>query len=723
MKKYAPLTASTSVLLSLGFILTQGCALQFNKPLGNTLDATTDTVSTATCAVADSTLLVQETYPTYTRWNDYVRRVDPSTACSATDAGAGGYQNCIHAGERRKVELPSAITSCDGITAQDALGAFKWRCDDSTDPVYVYSYSLNDGKGLADLIDPATGTTFLPNSVSVFVNGCEKYKTTRTAAWWTNTLSVAPGLSASGTQTLSFAYRIYTIPEGSSASTDGFIFGADGVAVVTLGDETLSKYGSVKNHFVTVSNQNFAWIEGRFDGAPAVGVMRPDFGIQLNGTTIFSRIHKVWIRGADDIGIQLNSNVRNNLITDSVVESTTYNSGGDNAVDMAVASWGGTSYNTFHKLRAVNQLAGDGVVDYGTGNIWNKISVSNIQTNKGFTTAGCCGGPDGAITELAVMGTYGSGIELGVANNTIGHFTVLHASPSTTNNVNIAGANISLFGGLSLVPSGTRYAYSFGNISGSQLFRSASYTTNSREIAMSGAVVGNDDNRVDRGLWVSSTGCAEAGTGPLGNWLEHNSCNYGSATPVIPPDATTLNMENVILGRVTSDADSPHSTGVAYDDITDFSSLSSLYRGWGKYVSAQAAELHTNHAGPCLSGNDCGIYDVRFSSNASAVSNVNGTFSASACPSSVDASIATNVMTDKATSPRTFLLNAVEILLDDIGNDNGLCESNESCIFAPHVGAYLGEGDYENNGKCEYAGGNGVVNYVIYGYPTTEVAE
>jgi hypothetical protein len=41
---------------------------------------------------------------------------------------------------------------------------------------------------------------------------------------------------------------------------------------------------------------------------------------------------------------------------------------------------------------------------------------------------------------------------------------------------------------------------------------------------------------------------------------------------------------------------------------------------------------------------------------------------------------------------KTFLIHAIEIDNDEIGNDNGLCESGERCISAPNIGAYQGEG-------------------------------
>lgn len=37
--------------------------------------------------------------------------------------------------------------------------------------------------------------------------------------------------------------------------------------------------------------------------------------------------------------------------------------------------------------------------------------------------------------------------------------------------------------------------------------------------------------------------------------------------------------------------------------------------------------------------------------------------------------------------------NAFEVANDAIGNDNGLCEDNETCVYAPNVGSYQGHGD------------------------------
>ena len=45
-----------------------------------------------------------------------------------------------------------------------------------------------------------------------------------------------------------------------------------------------------------------------------------------------------------------------------------------------------------------------------------------------------------------------------------------------------------------------------------------------------------------------------------------------------------------------------------------------------------------------------------------------------------------------------FLRNASELLGDGLGNENGLCESFELCVYSPNIGAYQGEGTFTDIG-------------------------
>ncbi len=62
------------------------------------------------------------------------------------------------------------------------------------------------------------------------------------------------------------------------------------------------------------------------------------------------------------------------------------------------------------------------------------------------------------------------------------------------------------------------------------------------------------------------------------------------------------------------------------------------------------------------------------------------------------------------------LANAIEVMGDSIGNDNGLCESNEDCLYTPNFGTYQGHGTLTT---CAYNdGGGSVTGVTMYGYPS-----
>jgi hypothetical protein len=124
--------------------------------------------------------------------------------------------------------------------------------------------------------------------------------------------------------------------------------------------------------------------------------------------------------------------------------------------------------------------------------------------------------------------------------------------------------------------------------------------------------------------------------------------------------------------------------------------------------------------GRCGGGN-CQIFDLRLRSGDTIFRNVNGAFAAnSTCPASVHGD---QVITDGvAPTPNKFLAHAQEIIDDAFGDNDGLCESNESCVYSPNIGIYQGEGDYTSH-KCTFVdGGAGNVSGVtMYGYPVNGV--
>ncbi|MCM2279142.1 MAG: hypothetical protein NDJ89_13785, partial [Oligoflexia bacterium] len=177
-----------------------------------------------------------------------------------------------------------------------------------------------------------------------------------------------------------------------------------------------------------------------------------------------------------------------------------------------------------------------------------------------------------------------------------------------------------------------------------------------------------------------------------------------------------------LVGQLTSDdaINSSDNNGVmSFASILDWVGFENLFRGWGNGGAFPGAASR----GQCTSGT-CQIWDFRLKSTDTFARNVTGDglsansdfLAGQSCPAFLGGNV---VSIDRRTSPRTFLRNAMEILADGIGNDNGVCESNESCLYAPNFGAYQGEGDPSGN-ECTFQAGT-LSGIRIYGYPTNGI--
>jgi len=189
-------------------------------------------------------------------WNDYVTGSSFANA-NDTACDAASSPSCIHGGEVRMVEV-TGRTSCAGLTATDALGAFNWVCDASTSPVRMVSTGLADGKYLSNLIDFTT-PAFIENSVTVFLNSAE-FGNTPASEWWGNPLVInntgnSIDINVSGTISLVTANP-----------SNNYDFFNDKLALVIQPDVTMmsgSGFGVVNNN----SGHNYFWIEGKIDAS------------------------------------------------------------------------------------------------------------------------------------------------------------------------------------------------------------------------------------------------------------------------------------------------------------------------------------------------------------------------------------------------------------------------------------------------------------------------
>jgi hypothetical protein len=629
-------------------------------------------------------ITVEPVFPGHAAWNDYVRKTDVTkpahlqaeVACGGFEPGR--YAACIHGGELKKATVGCA-TSCAGLQAADTLGVFDWRCEDQSGGVVFYSAGFRKGRGLSQLVG---STGFLPNALTVSQAGAT-IATSQAGAWWPNAVLPLPDSGA-----LSQAGAVYVL--AASHASSGFSIDADRVALVTLPGAVLSSSGataSCKGTYrapVCAEAKKFLWLEGDFElsGADRLHL----------DTSTFSRVHNLRAFGGET-GLGLDE-CRAVLVSDSRFERNT-------AYGLDV---GGGSENTFVRVYSANN-GEHGVREAGDRDVYSDFS-GTAHLFYGFWCDNC---DDLTVTNLFTAANREWGFR-GPGNN------------ATLLNVTSAGNGGS---GIYLIGLETTAAQIATIANGNDGLEINNFGLEARNTFQTIAAVSNENDGVslngtatsfgDR-LWVGGNGGdnCDVPPGEATNTIDQ-TCAHGGGLATAPLFA---DLSGAFVGRIVGDdSDNASDQGgqCLFAALNDWSHFSSPMRVWGRSAATALPESGTR--GRCDSGT-CQIWDWRPRASDTVLRGANGTFTAgAACPESVDGDRAlANNKALSGTTPDVFLVAATEIMLDGVGDDDGLCESNEACVFAPNIGAYQGEGALL--GPCTFK--NGVVkNVTMYGYTIT----
>jgi hypothetical protein len=199
--------------------------------------------------------------------------------------------------------------------------------------------------------------------------------------------------------------------------------------------------------------------------------------------------------------------------------------------------------------------------------------------------------------------------------------------------------------------------------------------------------------------------CTVLGSGSSG--LTHQTCAGSAAT--LTKGASVLGS---IVGLV-ADATNPNgASGAAnYDTITSFTTFDSDTR---RFIRAGAGFPDLTARGPCTGTASCTILDLALKSTDTLLRNRNALptgndvrthewFIANDAPADqaeCDARVPGSLFV-AATPNRcdsVFLKHAWELLEDGVGDNDGLCESNETCEVARNIGGYQGHGPFVSAG-------------------------
>ncbi|WP_041948411.1 Ig-like domain-containing protein [Turneriella parva] len=650
-------------------------------------DAAGNAMTTTQVSLTASAGVFTALYPTNgLNWMDYIRNNGTtvfnanSTACTGSETG--GYYKCLHGGAMRVESLPTGNTDCTGVTAIDSLDAFNWVCDTSTNPVRMVSTALNETKNLSDLIDWGTcgGTDLSPckwkqMTLRIFRNGNE-IKVTPPRYWAANNIvrRVVSGIPVS----LNTSGTIHVIMTNTDAT---FSISAKNALVVQSGSKVAN---TTNNPVVGGGSADFSWIEGEFEQQNTGNAC-----FRVGGK--FQVVRNASARGLNSPSFRIQTSADNVLLFNTAVG---YSPSSENYL------LDSPNYATLTKIRGANTT----VKLFDTGGTGSVI----------HNALGIGAGSQGIAAT--------SGINVTVLNSTVGMLTGAGFTGSATN----GGGVLMNFLSAQTGSSGITQA----NTKFSHLNIAAAHA------ATSGVLVQNTAAHYWGGLlrFGSNTGknCDTSATTATLAGLVDTTCANGGAS-----DATFtsgITMAGTFVGRVTTNdaVNTSDTNGTApFASGNNWLNFANDYRLWGKDGTAIT---DSTTRGSCTSGT-CRIWDMRLTSTdtgaggAAVAYNVNALpygnqayshawYSATAptAQSSCDNYAAigstfvasggacsypgykTNSACTGATGNwsaakcvSTFIPNATEFIGDGVGNENGLCESNEVCLFTPNIGAYQGE--------------------------------
>ncbi len=692
-------------------------------------------------------LSVQPYFSNAPNWNDYVKNDhasnDPllagNVACVGTETG-GYFQACVHGGEYRKTVV-TGVSSCAGLTAQDQLGAFTWVCRDGAgygNTATFISKRLKSDKGLQHLL-ASSGLDFEDNRVSVYSGATLIAQSPLENTWWTNTIEALPNNSGGGDSVVALngSGKIYTL--AASRATQGYNIDADKIAVVILPGAVLSYGGSATNNYSSGTGEiagaderavlasgtaKFLWIEGDVDG---------EGGTNDAHASVYFRYARFYVARLMEI-----------------------RGGSSSQANFSSSHNGHLSHIRTDNYRAPDPSSNDGLVVYASDGVWTNDIMGGRRGAAFFFASG----DNHRIRRIKGNGN----VSVYTSNSLVSDVMIYNSDMgfSFYNNSNNTAVNIAVIGGGSY-PLRFPYGANRMTVKNVTLLNTSNvgiyFQDNGNYNTVVNAVVANNQNRAvsfysSQNNILSQIAMAHLTGAASGVLMDTTSDNIfrdnlileaGAACSIINGGSnqgldgscnpngistatrhTGMSFASSFVGKIASDdatnlADSSGASSFANVTATSWLDLlrfDQFLRGWARAGSAPFPD--SSHLGDTGSA-ALHIWDLRLSSSDTvlrdttvAVTSANAPFvNGAACPAHLHGNV---VITDQQTSPNTFLIHATELIEDDIGDDDGLCESNEACVYAPNFGVYQGEGDYTTR-TCTFQNGT-VTGVTMYAYPT-----
>lgn len=604
---------------------------------------------------------------------------------------------CLHGAEHLKIA--TGLDSCTGLTLVETLGVFKWKCVLDDGKAFFFSSDLKDGKGLRNLIST---TGWIDNSVKIYKNANLILESPLTK-WWDNVIQSLPANSGTpGLVLPASGNGVGIIYYFNSDQTTRAYRPAPKTAIVSLNSAKLKPLDATASEntcinffgnqscLLDLTNSTMSWIEVDLE---YTATSAPYWAIYLKGAN-FSRVVNSSIAG------------RASTMSNSGIYST--ESGFVKIKNLQVSSFAEClqwyNFNDYTHIENVflkNCNYGLDLNALNSNSLIRKVFV--VNNARGVTVNGSSS--DTIIQGVSSLNNLYGNLIFGSSSTPVYIMSMM----SVNSGFNNSNSDLFLGAGTSatltnLAITNSLFALSLGNAVPAKF---------------SGALVlGSNVNNcaaVSPGYGLVNSTCADTYT--------DGASTYGSSSSnaVLRIGKTAVNSFN---GRVTVN---DILSVVDMNGLATFASLipaallklDSGFRSWGR-ESTNTFD-NTTAQGRCSSGN-CRIYDWTMKLTDTVFKNTSGdgttqnqTFIAGAtCPSAVHGNKVTN---SNDTIPITYLNNAWEIVSDNVGDEDGFCESNEDCVYAPNFGAYQNEldGGELSSTSCLFQDGI-LSNINIYGY-------
>ncbi|CAA0096838.1 Uncharacterised protein [BD1-7 clade bacterium] len=635
--------------------------------------------------------VVEALYSNAANWNDYVKNDGASyltasgTTCNGSEAGS--FTACIHGGELRRLELPS-LSTCSGVTAQDELNAFNWRCDSSNNPISIISTGLKREARLSQLLD-FDSVTWKSNTVIVKQNNVEIVRTSP-QAWWTN-----PVVAVDSSGQLDQLSTIYVVTENPAFGVT--LTGNKSALVIEPGVVlTVPRY--LSKNVLTMADINFGWLEGE------VFAEWNNDAIQIKPNVRFGHIRGLSVYG-QRLAMQ---EVHNSRIYDTFVSTDIRSTnGGESGINL----WD-SSGNLVRSLRMNNGENGGLYLSDSTNNIIDGYTASN-NGDYGFRARYS---DKNTLLNATIANSERSGVivdffahNTSLLNLSIINSSTLATTPDTGDGrhtpLGLTGLypniiNVAIVGGASAVQ-GIHSKALYPQIQNLAVDRVASafHATQVDNQIMGKFLIGN----------LTGTPCVLPNVAPIPsapNPMPGYDANCNSQSPSNFAKTSVGSLLNSFVGKVvtedsTNTSDSSATVQLPLSGI-DLFGFDNTYRHWapeGEAFDAASQKRWTTGTGRIfdwsLRSTDTKLRDVL-------TKHLSGN----------SGNTRTHRWKDNSTS--TYLRNAVEVIDDWKGNENGLCESNETCIYTPNIGSYQGHGELISAGS--FTNGNTLSGITLLQY-------